>query len=64
MKIKVDHERCQGHAMCYSKAPRVFVIDDDGYNRMLPFTVPKELEEEARKGVGACPELAISIVED
>jgi ferredoxin len=39
MKLVVDHSKCQGHAMCYASAPNVFVLDDDGYNRMNPVIV-------------------------
>lgn len=63
MRIVVDHARCVGHALCELRAPRVFKLDDEGYNRMQPFEVPPGLEEEARLGVLNCPESAIRIEE-
>lgn len=64
MKIKVDNERCQGHAMCIAKGPDVFKLDDHGYNQMGTFQVPEGLEEQARKGSQACPERVIEIIEE
>ena len=34
MKIIVDCDKCQGHALCASQAPEVYELDDTGYNRM------------------------------
>lgn len=61
MKVIVDHARCQGHALCMLKAPRVYELNDDGYNNMPPTEVPPELEEEARLGAMNCPEGAIRL---
>lgn len=61
MKVIVDHARCQGHATCVLKGPRVYELDDEGYNRMPPTEVPPELENEARLGALNCPEGAIRI---
>ncbi len=64
MKIVVNHEKCSGHARCFAAAADFFVLDDDGYNRMPPTDVPKALAEAARKGARACPERAITVVEE
>jgi ferredoxin len=64
MKVIVDQSRCQGHATCTLAAPAVYVLNDDGYNNMAAFSPPPELEELARKGASACPEGAITILED
>lgn len=63
MKIRVDAEKCQGHARCYSLAPELFEIDD--YGESTPVgdgTVPPELEEKARLAIANCPEFAIEEV--
>jgi ferredoxin len=60
MRITVDQDRCAGHARCAHVAPAVYQLDETGYNRMVPFTVPKELEDSARAGAEACPERAIN----
>jgi ferredoxin len=61
MKLIIDHERCQGHALCRLKAPRIFELNDEGYNRMPPLVVPPAEEEDARRGAMNCPEGAIRI---
>ncbi|MDO7843923.1 ferredoxin [Sphingomonas immobilis] len=64
MKVVIDHAKCQGHAMCYNYAPEMFELDDDGYNRMEPFQISKGQRVIAERAVEACPERAISLVED
>ena len=65
MRIRVDREQCSGHAMCFAQAPGVYELDDLGYNALSgEAEVPAGLEEEARRGAQACPERAITIVND
>lgn len=64
MKVRVDHGACQGHARCYAEAPDLYVLDDEGYNRMSPTAVPAELEAAARAGARLCPERAIVVEDD
>ena len=63
MKIIVDTEKCVGHARCAAVAPDVFELDDAGYNVTPVKTIPKELEEQALRGMRACPERIIKIEE-
>ena len=63
MKIVVDCDKCQGHAMCASQAPEVYELDDTGYNSMGEFTVAEGQEEAARLGASWCPEGAITVIE-
>ena len=64
MRVRVDLDKCQGHARCAALAPDVYVLDDLGYN-VTPLTeVAPEHEEAARKGALACPELAITVEDD
>jgi len=63
MRIRVDQERCSGHALCKQHGPDVFVLDELGYNRTDIDDVPTELWEQARRGALACPELAITVEE-
>ncbi len=63
MRVRVDVDKCQGHARCAALAPEVYELDELGYN-VTPLTeVAPEHEEAARKGALACPELAIAIEE-
>ncbi len=63
MKVRVDPERCQGHARCYALAPELFEVDDYGLSSALgDGTVPAGSEERARLAIANCPEFAISEV--
>jgi ferredoxin len=64
MRIRVDPEKCQGHARCMSLAPELFLVDDYGLSSVIVDVVPKELEDKARLAVDNCPEYAIEIVEE
>ena len=62
MKVRVDPDKCQGHARCYGLAPEIFDVDDYGQASVIVDTVPPELEEKARLAVANCPEYAIDII--
>ena len=64
MKVTVNPERCQGHARCLAEGPDVYVLDDLGYNSTDIDDVPAALAEQARRGVLACPESALTISDD
>jgi len=64
MKIRVRPDLCCGAGLCAMTAPNVFQLDEHGYNKMNGCDVPKGREEEARIGASACPETAISFIED
>ena len=60
MKIRVDSEKCQGHARCYGLVPELFDIDDYGQSSVIgDGTVPTDLEDKARLAIANCPEYAI-----
>lgn len=62
MKINFDRDACQGHNRCYSLAPELFDVDDEGYAVLLVTgEVPAELEEKAQLCVDNCPEFAIEV---
>jgi ferredoxin len=61
MKVRLDAERCVGHAQCYAVHPELFPINDDGYSVLETHAVKPEDEQRTRNGVAACPELALII---
>jgi ferredoxin len=63
MRVRVDEDRCSGHALCKRHGPDVYVLDELGYNRTSVDDVPEALWEQARRGALACPEEAITIEE-
>ena len=62
MKISLDRDACQGHNRCYSLAPELFDVDDEGYAVLLvDGEVPAGLEEKAQLCADNCPEFAIEV---
>ncbi|MHB1517409.1 MAG: ferredoxin [Acidimicrobiales bacterium] len=60
MRIRVDPDRCQGHARCYALAPELFDVDDYGQSSVIgDGVVPPELEAKATLAIANCPEYAI-----
>ena len=64
MKIRVDHDKCQGHARCYGISSELFEVDEYGQSTVIVDEVPAELEEKARLAVANCPEYAIEILSE
>jgi ferredoxin len=64
MKVLVQANRCQGHARCLAEGPDVYVLDDLGFNSTNIDDVPPHLHDQARRGALACPERALTIVEE
>jgi ferredoxin len=65
MRVELNRERCSGHARCFAIAPEVYDIDDDGF--CLPPSyepVKSEFQQAARDGIDACPENALTAVDD
>lgn len=63
MKIKVNHEICQGHARCNALAPDIFHLDDSGYILPGDIDVPAGQEALAQRGARSCPERALTASE-
>jgi ferredoxin len=62
MKVKVDSERCQGHARCAALAPELFALDAFGNAREVgDGTVPAALADKAHLAKANCPEFAIEV---
>ena len=60
MRIRVDPEKCEGHARCYGLVPELFNVDDYGLSTVVgDGTVAAGLEVKARLGIANCPEYAI-----
>ena len=63
LKVRVDRERCQGHARCFALAPELFELDQFGNGRERgDGTVA--LEDKARLAQANCPEMAVEIIEE
>ena len=65
LRLRVDQEKCQGHARCKSLAPELFELDEFGNAHEIgDGAVPAGLEDKAWLAKANCPEIAIDIVED
>ena len=67
MRVRIDGETCTGHGRCAKYAPNVYRLDEiDGYNadRGTIITVAEGEEENAKMGLKACPERAITLVDE
>lgn len=64
MKVRLENDKCVGHAQCYAVDPKLFPIDDSGYSILEPHDVQPGDEATTRDGVAACPEMALILDED
>jgi ferredoxin len=65
LRVRVERERCQGHARCAELAPQLFELDEFGSAREIgDGKVPFGLEHKAAVAKANCPELAIELIEE
>jgi ferredoxin len=64
MRIKVHPGLCNGWGECHRWGREVYPLDDDGMCEMRLLEVPPEMEDHARFGAMACPEQAITVIDD
>ncbi|UJR78359.1 cytochrome P450 [Sandaracinus amylolyticus] len=64
LRVKVDRDLCQGHAVCASEAPEVFAVSPKDHKVMLKLARPPvELHDKVRKAAQYCPNHVIRIEE-
>jgi ferredoxin len=61
IKIEVDLDLCQGHAMCELEAPDYFRVPKRGKVEILNDEAAEEDRAEVEQAVWACPTQALSI---
>lgn len=64
MRVEVDEDLCQGHAMCELEAPDVFSVPKRGKVDLLLERPPETLRAEVETAVRECPTQALRIIED
>lgn len=64
MKITVDRDLCQGHAMCEVEAPAVFRVGKDDQVELVTDQPDNTDHEAVRLAVKYCPTRALSIHEE
>ncbi|MFB4316812.1 ferredoxin [Actinomadura sp. 21ATH] len=63
MRIEVDLDLCQGHAMCELEAPDVFEVPGKGKVRVLEEEPSEDHRDEVAAAVRYCPTQAIKLQE-
>jgi ferredoxin len=63
MKVKVDHDSCEGNRRCQNSAPEVFEVRDDDLSYVLVDEVPEDQKEAVERAIRLCPRQAISWVQ-
>lgn len=65
MRVTVDTDLCQGHAMCELEAPEVFTYEKGAdHVTILQEHPPEGLRSQVRAAVRYCPTMALEMVED
>ncbi len=64
MKIVVDYDLCEANAVCMTKAPEVFKVDDEDNLHILIENPPEGLRDKVEEAVRLCPRQALSLSED
>lgn len=60
MKVKIDADACIGCGLCVSTCPEVYKMEDDKAVVAVA-AIPKDAEENCKKGAEECPVTAITI---
>ncbi|WFU18147.1 ferredoxin [Bradyrhizobium sp. CB3481] len=65
LTVKIDPDKCQGHARCHALAAELFELDELGNARVRGSgQIPAALEDRAWIARVNCPELAVEIIEE
>jgi ferredoxin len=65
MRVVVDRDLCQGHAMCVLEDPDVFAVnDDDDQVTLLDETPDASHRDSVQNAVRYCPTTALSLEAD
>lgn len=63
LRVRVDRDLCQGHAVCVGEAPEVFALGKDQKVILKVPRPPAELHEKVRAAAKYCPTRTISLEE-
>ncbi len=59
VRVIVDHDRCEGNAVCLGIAPDIFELDDEDYAVVKTDPIPADREELAEQAILECPRAAL-----
>ena len=61
MRVEVNKKACCAYGLCAEICPEVYKLDENGMAYVESEWVPEGLEELAREGAMACPQLALKV---
>lgn len=64
MRIRVDLDLCQGHAVCQDEAPGIFTVPKRGQVVIENENLDDAARPDIERAVRYCPTQALSIVDD
>ena len=64
MRIEVDLDLCQGHAMCELEAPAVFSVPRKGKDTVTDPRPPEAQRAAVEAAVRYCPTQALTLADD
>lgn len=64
MRVIVDYDLCQGHAVCASEAPHVFEVPNGGQVRLRMPDIGEDQRDQVETAVRYCPTAALTLQED
>jgi ferredoxin len=60
VRVIVDHDRCEGNAVCLGIGPDIFDLDNDDYAVVKLDPIPPDQEQLAEQAIAECPRAALS----
>ncbi len=64
LRLRVNPIACAGHGVCAELLPEIIELDPWGYPILTATTVPRQLNDHARRAAAACPTLALLLEEE
>ena len=63
MRVEVDLDLCQGHAMCQLEAPAIFLVPKKGQVEILDAQPAETARRDVEAAVRYCPTQALRLVD-
>jgi ferredoxin len=60
MRVRVDHDQCEGYARCQGAAPEVFEVREDDRSYVLIDEIPQTQVDKVERAIRLCPKQAIA----
>lgn len=63
MRVELDRNRCEGHALCEASAPEFFSVDEDGHLTIATVRIQAGDVARVQAAVLSCPVAALKLAE-